>query len=155
VGGDHRDGVSRDVGDRETAPRSRVRSYARELARFSRANVSSLFATGCDWFVVALLVTLGAHYLVVRPLGSFCGAIVDFTLKRHWAFRRLEKRPMSVESARYMLVSATSLVWTTACCALFVEVANMSVGSAVLASSIAVGATWNYPLHRLFVFAEP
>jgi len=105
--------------------------------------------------VVALFSTFGAYYLVARPFGAFAGALVDFSLKRHWAFDRASKRTFSSESGRYLLVSATSLMWTTVLCALFVEVGHFHVGTAVIASSIAVGVTWNYPLHRLFVFAEP
>lgn len=139
----------------EAPARSRVRSYARELARFARANVSSLLATGCDWAVFALLSAFGAYYLIARPFGAFSGALVDFTLKRHWAFQRAQTSAASVESGRYLLVSATALVWTTTCCFLFVEVGHIATGTAVIASSIAVGITWNYPLHRLFVFVEP
>lgn len=102
---------------------------------------------------MALLSWLGAYYLVARPFGAFAGALLDFTLKRHWAFDRTHKRAVTVESGRYLLVSATSLAWTTLLCMLFVEVGHMHVGTAVIASSIAVGVSWNYPLHRLFVFA--
>jgi putative flippase GtrA len=104
---------------------------------------------------VALLCSVSAHYLVARPFGAFAGALVDFTLKRYWAFDRARKRALTSESVRYLLVSATSLVWTTLLCMLFVEAGRVSVGTAVLASSLAVGATWNYPLHRWFVFASP
>ncbi len=105
--------------------------------------------------MVALLSLLGAYYLVARPFGALVGALVDFMLKRHWAFDRARKRGVTSETLRYVTVSAMSLVWTTLLCMLLVEVGRISVGTAVLASSIAVGVTWNYPLHRLFVFASP
>ena len=105
------------------------------------------------WFVVALTTSLGLYYLLARPLGALAGAALDFTVKRNWAFARTAKGGLGREGIRYLLVSATSLVWQVVVCYLLVEIGGMRVGSAVVVGSLLVGVCWNYPLHRLFVFS--
>jgi len=129
------------------------RGLAREALRFARANLSSAAATGLDWALVTGLVWAGAHYLVAAAAGALAGAVADFTLKRHWAFDRAAKGKARAEGLRYLLVSAASLAWNLAASWLLVSGLGLPPVPGVIAASAVVGVAWNYPLHRLYVFA--
>lgn len=133
----------------------RRRPWAREALRFARANLSAGAATAVDWALVAGLVAAGAHYLAAAAAGAAAGAGTDFSLKRHWAFDRAAKRGVSSEGLRYLLVSAASLGWNLAASWLLVSGLGLPSLPGVIAASAAVGAIWNYPLHRLYVFPAP
>jgi putative flippase GtrA len=82
------------------------------------------------------------------------GALTDFSLKRHWAFDREKKAPVTHEGLRYLVVSAGSLVLNLACSYLFVDGLHAYPVAGVIAASVVVGFIWNYPLHRLYVFRK-
>jgi putative flippase GtrA len=125
-----------------------------ELRRFIRANASTLSATGVEWAFVAALVHMSMNYLIAAALGALLGAVMDFSIKRHWAFMRRDTGALQVESARYLIVSAFSLFWNLAVSYVLVDVVRMPPVPGILLASVAVGAFWNYPLHRLFVFPD-
>ena len=127
----------------------------REFAHFLRANISSVTASGLDWVLVTVLVVLRLHYLAAAAAGALTGAMADFSLKRHWAFRRMKTGAIHEESLRYLGTSAASLVWNLVAAYLIVDGLGMRPVPGVIAASIIVGVFWNYPLHRFYVFPEP
>jgi putative flippase GtrA len=127
----------------------------REVRHFLRANVSSMTASGLDWVLVTALVVLRLHYLAAAAVGALTGAMADFSLKRHWAFRRVKTGAVHEESLRYLGTSAASLVWNLVAAYLIVDGLGMRPVPGVIAASIIVGVFWNYPLHRFYVFSEP
>jgi 2-hydroxy-3-keto-5-methylthiopentenyl-1-phosphate phosphatase len=126
-----------------------------EVGRFARSNAASGAATALDWAVVTAAVATGLHYLGAAAAGAVAGAVTDFLLKRHWAFDRSRRGPARAELSRYLLVSACSLPWNLAAAWALVDGLGLPAVPGVIAASIAVGALWNYPLHRLFVFRTP
>lgn len=133
----------------------RREGLAAEVGRFLRANAASGAATGLDWALVTALVWAGVHYLVAAAAGALAGAVTDFLLKRHWAFSRAAMGSTWREAARYLLVSASSLLWNLAAAWLLVDGLGLRPVPGVIAASILVGVAWNYPLHRLYVFRSP
>jgi putative flippase GtrA len=128
------------------------RGAAAEAARFVRANLSSLTASGLEYALVTGLVVAGVHYLTAAAAGAVMGAVTDFSLKRHWAFARGHKAAVHHEALRYLAVSSASLGLNLLGSWLLVDGLRLPSVPGVIAASIAVGLVWNYPLHRWFVF---
>lgn len=135
--------------------RPNPRTTSLEIRRFLRANASTLLATGIEWALVTVLVRSSVNYLLAAGAGALLGAMMDFSLKRKWAFIRRGTGSLQAESARYVFVSALSLGWNLLVAFLLVHVLRVAAIPGVIAASVVVGALWNYPMHRLFVFHEP
>ena len=84
--------------------------------------------------------------------GAVTGAIVDFSLKRHWAFDRAHRAGVGQEGVRYLWVSAVSLALNLPVAYVLVDGLGVPAVPGVIAASILVGVAWNYPLHRWYVF---
>jgi putative flippase GtrA len=132
--------------------RGRAQEVAAEVRRFVRANLSSAIASGLEWLVVTGLVLAGAHYLVAAATGAVTGAVLDFSLKRVWAFDRVRRAGVGHEGLRYVVVSAASLALNVAVAYGLVDGLGLPAVPGVIAASLLVGIAWNYPLHRLYVF---
>ena len=129
-------------------------SFGLEIQRFARANASTLLATAIEWGLVTVLVRSGGNYLAAAGVGALLGALMDFGLKRQWAFMRRGAGSLRAESMRYVLVSVLSLGWNLLVAYGLVRRLHVSPVPGVLAASVLVGTVWNYPLHRWFVFPE-
>ena len=132
-----------------------ARGLAAEVGRFLRSNAASGAATALDWALVTALVAGGFHYLVAAAAGALAGAVTDFLLKRHWAFGRRVLGSTGREAVRYLLVSASSLLWNLLVAWVLVDRLGAPPVPGVIAASVLVGVAWNYPLHRLYVFRTP
>jgi putative flippase GtrA len=128
------------------------RGLVAEIGRFVRANLASTIASGVEYVLVTGLVIAHAHYLYAATAGAVTGAIIDFSLKRHWAFDRTVKSAVHHEGLRYLAVSATSLGLNLALSYALVDGLRLPAVPGVIAASLVVGFAWNYPLHRLYVF---
>ncbi len=128
------------------------RPLAAEARRFVRANLSSAIASGLEWLLVTGTVVAGGHYLLAAAAGAVTGAVVDFTLKRRWAFDRPRRASVEREGLRYVIVSAASLALNLPVAYGLVDGLKVPPAPGVIAASIVVGLAWNYPLHRLYVF---
>jgi len=128
------------------------RGVAAEAARFVRANLSAAIASGLEWLLVTGLVVARVHYLVAAAAGAVTGALVDFSLKRHWAFDRAHRAGVGQEGVRYLWVSAVSLAVNLPVAYGLVDGLGIPAVPGVIAASILVGVAWNYPLHRWYVF---
>jgi putative flippase GtrA len=131
------------------------RGLLAELGRFVRANLASGVASGAEYVLVTCLVVAGVHYLYAATAGAVMGAAIDFSMKRWWAFDRTHKGSVHGEGARYVAVSATSLGMNLVAAYALVDGVGLPAVPGVIAASIIVGAVWNYPLHRYFVFRAP
>ncbi len=132
--------------------RGRAEGLAAEARRFVRANLSSAIASGIEWLLVTGLVVTGTHYLLAAALGAVTGAVIDFSLKRHWAFDRARRAGVGREGVRYLAVSAASLALNVAAAYALVDGLGAPAVPGVIAASLLVGFAFNYPLHRLYVF---
>ncbi|HEX7487456.1 MAG TPA: GtrA family protein [Anaeromyxobacteraceae bacterium] len=128
------------------------RGLVAELGRFVRANLASTIASGIEYLLVTALVLLRVHYLYAATAGAVTGALIDFSLKRHWAFDRSHKGAVHHEGLRYLAVSGTSLALNLAGSYALVDGLGLPAVPGVIAASLVVGFVWNYPLHRYYVF---
>jgi putative flippase GtrA len=128
------------------------RGLVAEIGRFVRANLASTIASGVEYVLVTGLVIFHVHYLYAASAGAATGAIIDFSLKRHWAFDRAAKASVHHEGLRYLVVSAASLGLNVALSYALVDGLHLPAVPGVIAASLVVGFAWNYPLHRLYVF---
>jgi putative flippase GtrA len=132
--------------------RGRPQGIAAEARRFIRANLASGIASGLEWLLVTGLVVAGAYYLLAAAAGAVTGAVIDFSLKRHWAFDRAHRAGIGHEGLRYLAVSVVSLALNVAAAYGLVDGLGVPPVPGVIAASILVGFAWNYPLHRFYVF---
>lgn len=58
------------------------------LRRFSGFLVAGGTATVCNYSLFAVLLLLGAHYLVAAAIGYLAGIGVSYAINRRWVFRR-------------------------------------------------------------------
>jgi putative flippase GtrA len=121
---------------------------------FSQHQIASILATGVDYSIMILCVSVcGLSPVVGTVLGASCGAVTSFTLGRHWVFRA-GAGELRGQALRYALVSLVSLLANAAGESVVVHTGAQYVVARV-AVSIVVGMAWNFPLHRYFVFRSP
>ncbi len=128
------------------------RGPAAEIGRFVRANLSSTIASGIEYVLVTALVVVRVHYLTAATAGAITGALIDFSLKRQWAFNRSTPGAVTHEGFRYLIVSVFSLLFNLVLAYLLVDGLHVPAVPGIIAASLVVGFAWNYPLHRWFVF---
>ena len=127
-----------------------------EAWRFAKAQLSSGAATFVDWLLVTGTIAVGGKrtYLAAVALGAVAGAVTDFAIKRHWVFDAHDAG-WKGQAARYAAVSLASLAWNELLAYAAVDGLGLPAIPGVIGASIVVGAVWNYPMHRLFVFRRP
>lgn len=126
---------------------------SRVLFQVGRHQLVAVLATACDFgLMVALVSGAGLSPVAATPLGALAGAVVSFTLGRHWIFQAAAGHP-GAQALRYALVSAVSLGLNTGGEALLYGALGLEYVVARALTALAVGLLWNYPLHRFWVFA--
>ncbi len=123
----------------------------RTVALLSQHQLAALLATGLDYCVMIACVSLfGLSPVTGTVLGALVGAVTNFTLGRLWVFDA-RKGSLRGQALRYAMVSTLSL-----CCNAGGEWLLVRVGLqyvlARLVASLVVGVSWNFPMHRHFVF---
>jgi putative flippase GtrA len=93
------------------------------------------------------------HYLYAAAAGALAGALTDFSVKKWWVFHADEGK-LKGQAFRYALVSAASAGLN--CLLAYGLVAGLGAPEipGVIAASIVIGFSWNYPMHRLYVFGR-
>jgi phosphatidylglycerophosphate synthase/putative flippase GtrA len=113
--------------------------------------LTAAFATVCDFALVVTLVSwLGLPAPTATLVGCVAGAAVNFGTNRVWAFA--SKMVPTVQGARYLLVSTSSAILNSGLVALLLLLPAMPYALVWLVVRGLVFATWNYPLHRDYVF---
>jgi len=119
-----------------------------------RNALAGAMATACDFALVVLLVSL----LELSPplatlVGCAAGATVNFVTNRVWTFASRDL-PV-IQGARYLVVSASSAALNSGLVAVLLLLPDVPYALAWMIVRALVFATWNYPLHRDYVFALP
>jgi putative flippase GtrA len=84
-------------------------------------------------------------------LGAMVGAVTNFLLNRHWAFRA-KHLPLQGQALRYGIVSGLSLGLNVTGVYFLSEKAHWFYLAARFFTAVMVAVFFNYPLHRYFVF---
>ncbi|HEX9103406.1 MAG TPA: GtrA family protein [Polyangia bacterium] len=125
----------------------------RTVTLLSQHQLSSLVATGVDYCVMILCVSVfGLSPVLGTVLGALCGAVTSFTLGRRWVFDA-RKGDLRGQALRYAMVSTVSLLCNAAGEWVLVRVGLQYIVARVVASTV-VGIGWNFPMHRHFVFRD-
>jgi putative flippase GtrA len=119
---------------------------------FGRHQVGAILATGIDFGVMSVLVSLfGLPPALATAFGAAVGGASNFLLGRHWIFAATDGHAGG-QAWRYVLVSATSLALNTAGEYILHDRVGIQylVARVIVASVVSVG--WNYPIQRSFVY---
>lgn len=129
------------------APRARI------IGRSSvaRSILAAAVATALDFLaVVVMLQVLRLRPPVATLLGCGVGAVANFLINRLWTFASAG-HPV-LQASRYVLVSAGSAFLNSGLVALALLLPAMPPLVAWVLARGLVFTTWNYPLHRDYVF---
>lgn len=133
--------------------RAHDRAAALELSVVARAALSSGAATAADGALYQLLLfALPAHYGLVAAAGAVAGAVVNFSINRHYTFRRSAARALP-QIVRYALVSLATFFALRLLLAGSVEGLGWSARVAWIPAKVLAFALVSYPAQRLWVFA--
>lgn len=124
----------------------------RAFKGFIRYNAVTLLATATDFLVMVFLAEVfEVWYLASAAIGTISGGIVDFTLKRRWAFREHAQKVIH-HSLKYSLVWLASFGLNTGGVFLLVEFLHMPYAVAKVFAAVAVGLGFNYNMQKYYVF---
>jgi putative flippase GtrA len=127
---------------------------APELAVVAKAAISSGAATAADGLAYQLLLfVLPAHYGVVALCGAVAGAVVNFSINRHYTFASTRERAWP-QVARYAVVSLATFFALRLLLAGSVEGLGWSPRIAWLPAKVLAFALVSYPAQRLWVFSR-
>ena len=125
------------------------------VTSFFRYNASAMTASAVD-FGIAIICKelLGVYYVLATFLGAISGGIVAFILGRNWTYLSKDERP-EIQGLKYFLVWGGSIFLNTYGVYFFTEFIGVNekffAFTRVLTACL-VGAFYNFPLQRYFVF---
>ena len=123
----------------------------RTVTLLSQHQLSSLLATGVDYVIMIVCVSLfGLSPVFGTVVGALFGAVTSFTLGRRWVFQA-QRGELGGQAVRYAMVSAVSLVCNAVAEWVLVRLGMQYIAARVIASTV-VGLGWNFPMQRHFVF---
>jgi putative flippase GtrA len=125
-----------------------------ELFVVLKATLSSGAATLADGVAYQLLLfVLPAHYGLVAAVGALAGAVVNFTINRHYTFAQ-GAEPALPQAIRYAAVSLTTFLALRLLLAGTIEGLGWSPRIAWLPAKLLAFALVSYPAQRLWVFSR-
>ena len=127
---------------------------ARELVVVAKAALSSGAATLADGAVYQLLLfVVPLHYGFVAAAGAVAGAVVNFSINRHYTFAQSAQRAWP-QALRYAVVSLATFFALRLLLAGSVEGLGWSPRIAWLPSKLLAFSLVSYPAQRLWVFTR-
>lgn len=114
--------------------------------------IASIVATLADLMLFSALVrNTGIPLPFAAALGALLGAIIHFTLCRHWVFNKY-KRNLVQSASRYIVVSGLAMVVHSTATTLAALIIDPEL--AWLISKISVFTLLTYPASRYLVFGK-
>jgi phosphatidylglycerophosphate synthase/putative flippase GtrA len=107
-------------------------------------------ATAFDFLVMSLLVNGGLLVPLATGIGCLFGGVLNFSLNRLWTFQ--SKSAKLPQIWRYAFVSWTSALLNSGGVAIMLLLPDLDYRPSWLLVRLAVFVTWNFPLHRDYVF---
>jgi len=117
----------------------------------SRTALAASLATVVDLAFTLWFVELGMNAVIATVIGCGLGAIFNFSVNRIWTFESSGAPALAM--SRYALVSTFSALFNGGLVALLSFVPGLPFSVAWIMVRLLIGLTWNYPLHRNYVFA--
>ena len=124
------------------------------IVSLKRSQIASLIATIVDFSCLIFLVEIGrVWYVAATATGAFSGAVVNFTLGRHWSFKA-DEDAVRGQAIRYTVVSVMSLILNSAGVYLLTDYLDIHYAVSRAITALLIGIAFNFPLHRRFVFGR-
>jgi putative flippase GtrA len=141
------------VGASQTSPRSpSFHPRVPLIAAYFRSQLAAGLATLADFVTMVALVELaGLHYVMATALGAICGGVAAFSTNRHWSFLA-GHRAFGSQALRYALVWIGSLTLNCLLVYIMTDKVGLQYTWSKLLTALIVGACFNFPLHRYYVF---
>jgi putative flippase GtrA len=121
---------------------------------YIKSQLVAALATLTDFACMVFLVEVAhIHYVASTALGLLAGGATAFLSNRHWSFRASHLK-CGGQVLRYALVWLGSLILTCGLVFVITDRAGLSYMASKALTAVAVGACFNFPMHRFYVFAE-
>jgi len=122
------------------------------LFLWMRHQTGAFVSTVVDFLVmIAWVEVIGGSPVFAAGLGSGSGAVTNFTLGRMWIFRA-HHHAIPAQAFRYVLIAGGSLLLNSLGQYLLVRRLGVAYVLSRVLVALVVGLSWNFPLHRYFVF---
>jgi len=122
------------------------------MITFTKAQITSVLATGVDFVVTILLVQVaGAPYLAGSATGTISGGAANFLISRNWVFNAQEKK-WAAQLPRFMLVWIGSLILNVSGLYLLTHFTGMNYLLSKIIVAVLIAVFYNYVLQKRFVF---
>jgi putative flippase GtrA len=122
------------------------------MLTFTKAQLTSVLATGVDFVVTILLVQVaGMPYLAGSATGTISGGATNFLISRNWVFTAQEKK-WAAQLPRFILVWIGSMVLNIAGLYLLTRYAGINYLLSKIVIAVGVAVFYNYVLQKRFVF---
>jgi putative flippase GtrA len=129
------------------------------MITFTKAQLTSLLATGVDFLVTFLLlrwaglppVAASGRVTFYGATGTLCGGFTYFMISRNWVFNAQEDK-WTAQLNRYILVWIGNLVLNASGLYLLNRYAGLDPMPAKIITATSVAVFYNYILQKRFVF---
>jgi len=123
---------------------------------FAKAQLSA-FIGGCVDYMIMILCTelIHLHYTISIVIGGLIGAVVNFSLNRHWTFSLIENNPKESlwsQLIKFIPVVLGSIVLKSFGTYLFTSFTKLDYKLSRLIIELFVSLGFNYLLQKYWVF---
>ena len=120
--------------------------------RFLRSAATSVLTTALDFAVlIGSVELLHVNYVLATLFGTIVGALSNFTINKHWAFKG-SSIPLPSQLARFVLVQAGASGLQTLGVWLLTRFLKIPYQASKLIVAVLVLLGWNYPMNKAVVF---
>ncbi|MCM1079551.1 MAG: GtrA family protein [Bacteroidales bacterium] len=133
------------------------------VKEFSKAQVSSLLSTFCDFISTAGLFSLTRHVVASTAFGAFVGGAVNCAVNYYWTFRGTCRTKKGVV-CRYVVVWLGSMALNTAGTEWGVRLVRYSglwtdqdLGLVMMVKAVVaviVAVAWNFTIQKYYVYKK-
>lgn len=126
----------------------------KEVSAFSKAQISAFVGGIIDYGVMIICVSVfDWHYIAGIILGGIIGALVNFSVNRHWSFKG-QKVPIKGQVGRFILVVLGSITLKSLGTSFLTEIFRIDYRISRLITDAFVSFGFNYSLQRFWVFKK-
>ena len=129
-------------------------SFKKHVNIFAKAQASALIGGLTDYFImIALTELLFLHYTVSIVLSGTIGAVINFSLNRHWTYGSTSS-PIRKQLVKFSLVVAGSIMLKSYGTYLFTNTLVIDYKISRIITDILVSIGYNFILQKYWVFRE-
>lgn len=119
---------------------------------FLKAQLSSFIGAMFDYAMMIVLTELvGVYYVISTAVGAAFGALINFTVNRHWTFKAIQKSAYK-QLPKFVLVVIGSILLKTYGTYFITEVFRFDYKISRITIDVLVGIFFNFFLQKKWVF---